>query len=622
MSLRIACLLLLPTLHAWSQDTLQTVPPSITVASPRNRSAAEAAYLRGAKLLQAGNYAAAEQQFSHATELNPARTDYVDGLLVAREHHVTSLLQQAAMERPLHPDTAAAMVNQARQLDSTNPRVTQRASPEAISAAPPPVRAERLAGTISLQPNTTAHSYHQRGDTRSLATQLAADYGLRAAYDADLPNKPLRLDADDVSATEALRILTLLSGTMLVPLDSRTFILAADTAENRKRYERVVEETFYLPGLQADQLKDFVSIAQQLLDIRQVAVAPLGGALVLRGPADRVDAIERIFADLLQPPDEVIFDLKLYVVEKSHVRNLGVVLPQSLNAYSLATEAQSVVSQNSTLISQLISSGVLSSNASTLEIAAYLVFVAGLGSSSLLQNSFLLLGGGLTTAAISAGSIPTINLALTESEARNLDDLQLRASDQQKAIFKSGTRYPIQTSLFSDIASSTATSLAGTTVNGVSLSSLLAQYLGTSSTGSGAVIPQVQYEDLGLTVTATPHVQRTGDVGLRLEVKLSALSGGSLNGIPILDSRQFVSDLTVHDGETVLMMSNTNRSESAAVTGLPGLSEVPGFQSTTNRNGTQSTSDLVLLITPHIVRHGHVRATGPYVPLTTRTGDE
>lgn len=597
--------------------------PTLAPIPARRRAQAEAAYLRGAKRMQTGDLAAAEHEFSRAITLNPARPEYTDGLLVSREHQVTRLLQQAAQQRPTNPLRADSLINQARKLDSSNPRVAQR---DAASAVPQtlsnPARQTRAAGIIKLKPDAGVHSYHERGDTRNLATKIAADYGLRVAFDPDLPTKSLRLDVDAVVFADALRILMLLSSTLSVPLDEHTFILANATTENRQRYERMVEETFYLPGFGTDQLKDFVSIAQQLLDIRQVSIAPLGGALVLRGPADRVDAVERVFADLLQGKAEIVFDLKLYSVDKSRVRNLGIVLPQSLAAFSLAAQAQSVVSQNSALISQLIASGVLPSTASPLEIAAYLIFVAGIGSSSLLQNSFLVFGGGATAGALSAGNIPTINLALNESDARALDDLQLRVSNQEKVIFKSGTRYPIQTSLYSDIASSTATSLAGVTVNGVSLSSLLASYLGTSSVGSGAVIPQVQYEDLGLTVTATPQIQRTGDVELKLEVKVSSLSGAAINGIPILSSRQFVSDLTVHDGETVLMISDTSKNESAAISGLPGLGDVPGFQSTTNRNGTVTSSDLVLLITPHIVRHAHTRAMGPYVPLAPRLGDD
>lgn len=605
--------------------TITTTKLLLPPVSAKHRSQAEAAYLRGAKHLQSSQFAAAEQEFAQAVVLDPVKPEYIGALELAREHHVTDLLQQAAQLRPLNAPGADRLIEQARALDSTNPRILQRdATPSSTALAQAsPVRHTRVASTIALQANSSVHSYHERADSRALATKIAGDFGLHAAFDPDLRTQTLRLDVDDLGFNDAIRILTLLSGTFFVPLDEHTFLLAANTPENRQRYERIVEETFYMPGFDAADLKDFVSIAQNLLDIRQVAVAPLGGALVVRGPSDRVAAIERVFADLLQGTDEVVLELKLYSVNKQHTRNLGITLPQSLNAYSLGAEAQGIVSQNSAIITQLIASGVLPSTASTVEIAAYLVFVAGIGgSSSLLTNSFLLIGGGATTAALSVGSIPTINLALSESEARALDDLQLRVSNQKRAIFKSGTRYPIQTSLFSDIASSTSTSLRNTTINGVSLSSLLASYLGTNSINSSAVIPQVQYEDLGLTVTATPHVLRTDDVSMRLEVKVTSLAGTALNGIPILDNRQFSSDLTVHDGATVMMVSDTTESETAAVIGLPGLSEVPGFQSTTNRNGTKITGDLVLMLTPHIVRRGHTGTRGPYVPLTPHPGDE
>ena len=598
---------------------LQTPGKPLPPVSAKLRNKATGAYLRGAKLLEMGAYPAAEQDFAQAVALNPAESAYLAALALAREHHVTSLLQQAATARPLHPTEADSLLAEARRLDPDNPRIVQRDT----AALADPMQHTQAAGPILLRAGKGKHDYHQRNDLRSLAQQIAKNYGISVVFDPQLAAQDVRLDVDGVGFEDAMRVFEAVSGTFFTPVDEHTVILATDTAENRQRYERVVEETFYLPGVPADQIKDYVSVAQQILDIRQVSVAPLGGALVVRGPADRVNAVERIFTGLQQGTSDVVLEVKLYSVDKQHVRNLGVTLPSSLSAYSLAAEAQSIVSQNSSLITQLIASGVLPSTASTVEIAAYLVFVAGLGSSSaLLANSFLTFGGGLTTGVLSTGSIPTINLALNNSEARTLDDLQLRVEDRQTAIFKSGTRYPIQTSLYSDIASSSASSLASTTVNGVSLSSLLASYLGTSSIGSGAVIPQIQYQDLGLTVSAVPRVLRTGDIGMKLDIKIAALSGTAINGIPILANRQFTSDLTVHDGETVMMISDTTRSESAAVTGLPGLSELPGFQSTTNRNSTTITGDLVLMITPHIVRKARNEMAGPSIPLVPRAGDD
>jgi general secretion pathway protein D len=599
--------------------------PVLPPVSAKQSANAESAYLSGAKHLRDSQFKAAEDDFAHALTLDPARPEYLAALALAREHRITELVQQSAQKRALDPVAADTLIDQARALDSTNPRVVQHTTLRPIAApGPPPVRTE-LAGAIVLEHNTTRHSYHQRSDLRRFTNQLAADYGVKLVLDADLQAPaPFRIDVDDVPYDDAMSIFAMLTKTMMVPLDAHTAIIALDTTENRTRLEHLVEETFYMPGYSADQMKDFVSIAQTIFDVKQpVALAPLHGFLVVRAPADVMDALERIFADLLLGSSDVVVDVKLYEVDKQHVRNLGIVLPQSINGFSLASETQSVISQNSALISQLIASGVLPSNATTSQIAEYLVLVAGLGSSALLANSFLVIGGGASTIVFSAGNVPTLNLALTQSDARVLDDVQLRATDREKVIFKSGTRYPIQTSLFSDIASNSSSSIAGLTVNGVSLSSLLSSFLGTSSTvGAGAVIPQVQYEDLGISVETTPRIQHNAEVGMHLEVKISALAGTALNGIPILTSRQFSSDLTVHDGETTMMISDVTDQETAAVDGLPGLSEIPGFQNTTNHNGSKVTGDLVLMVTPHIVRLGHPTGKGPYTPLNPRPDND
>jgi type II secretory pathway component GspD/PulD (secretin) len=592
----------------------ETTPPSarkVPEPSDRDKDAAEKSYLAGAKELRDGHFPQAEQDFAKALQRNPLKPEYVQALLLAREHHVTDLLHEAARERTTDPVSADALVAQARALDPSNPAVSQHVAPVIK-----PVRTERLAQSILLLHNASRHSYHLRADTKTLVQNIARDYGLEAVLDPDLQGKNLRIDVDDATFEEAMRVLGLVADTMYVPLDEHTILLAEDNAQNRQRYERLVEQAYFFPGYAADQLKDFVSIAQTILNIQKVSVDAAQNAIVVRGPADLADAADRIFTDLLAGDSDVVFDVKMYSVDHARTRNVGVVLPSSFTAYNIAAEAQSIVSSNSSLVQQLIANGVLPSGTSNLEIAAYLVFVAGVGGSANLTNTFFVFGGGSTQTGLTTTGSPTLNLALSTSDARTLEDVQVRAGNRQNAIFKVGMRYPIQTSLYSDIASSAAG--ANTSVNGVSLSSLLSQYLGTSSLGSSAVIPQVQYEDLGLTLTANPKIQWTGDIATHLEVKLTSLVGTSLNGIPILASRQFSSDLTVHDGDTVMMISEADSSETAAVSGLPGISEIPGFQGTTNKNGNKSTSDLVLLVTPHIVHQGHRAPRGPYISLQPR----
>jgi type II secretory pathway component GspD/PulD (secretin) len=152
--------------------------------------------------------------------------------------------------------------------------------------------------------------------------------------------------------------------------------------------------------------------------------------------------------------------------------------------------------------------------------------------------------------------------------------------------------------------------VSGLNVNGTSVSSLLQQYLGTSS----VTIPQVQYEDLGLTLDATPVVQRDGTVRIVLNLKLESLGGGSINNIPVLNSRQLSSTITIPAGQTALLASQVTTSETRDIQGIPGLSEIPGFQSTTDDNKQTSSGELLMTITPHVVREGGPRiASRPFL---------
>ncbi len=607
------------------QRVILPATPTISV-SARNRARADRLYLQGAKLLEGRQFREAEKTFSQAMTLDPTRQEFLQGLALAQEHRITSLLQASAQARGTNPAEADRLLAQARGIDPQNPRVVQHDEPASRVLAqlrlPSTKQAVALAGPIVLQPAAERHSFHVRGDRRDVAHQIAQAYGLVAATDVDLTAKPIRMDLDDVDYTKAMQVFGMAAGTFSTPLDAHTVLVAEDSAANRARLERLVEEVLPLPGFSAEQITDAANMVRSVFDLKQVSFEAQIGAIAVRAPADTLEAVNAVLADLLDTGSEVMVDVKLYAITAEKVRNLGVTLPSSLGAFNVLSEATSIVNANQTLVNQLIANGVIPAGTSNTLIAAYLVFVAGIGSSSNLSNTFLLLGGGLTQTGLTAGSFPVLNLALRQSDARELDDVQLRVADRSSSTVKSGTRYPIQTSLFSDIATSSTSSLAGISVNGTSLASLLSQYLGTSSLGSGAVVPQIQYEDLGLVLKAEPHVQRGGTVAMHLEVKITALSGAALNGIPVLQSRQFSSDLTVGDGETALMSSHVTESELRAASGIPGLNELPGFQSGTNHLTDIIRGNLVLLVTPHIVRHAHRAATGPYLPVQTRPEPE
>jgi type II secretory pathway component GspD/PulD (secretin) len=75
----------------------------------------------------------------------------------------------------------------------------------------------------------------------------------------------------------------------------------------------------------------------------------------------------------------------------------------------------------------------------------------------------------------------------------------------------------------------------------------------------------------------------------------------------------------VADGETTLIASSLSRQESAAISGIPGLSELPGFQTASGDKMTDTdSSELILLITPHIVRHRSNETAGPRIAFNQR----
>ncbi len=87
-------------------------------------------------------------------------------------------------------------------------------------------------------------------------------------------------------------------------------------------------------------------------------------------------------------------------------------------------------------------------------------------------------------------------------------------------------------------------------------------------------------------------------------MKIEALGGTSINNVPVLNSRALASTITVPTGQTVLLASEITKSEMRSLSGLPGLSDIPGFQGT-DHDTEKDTSELLITLTPHIVRVGH-----------------
>ncbi len=385
---------------------------------------------------------------------------------------------------------------------------------------PPDTVTATFAPAIELTPKPGKQSFHFRSTGQEVLRRVIEAYGLRMVDDGSLATKTIRFDVDDVDFAQAAHLLNLVTDSFMVPLDPVRVLVAKDTKENHTKYDRLSLETLRLPGLSPAEFSDMSNLAKNVLGIQQAAAQPEMGTLTVRAPASTLKALNKTLADLLDGKSEVLLDVKIYEVENTRTSLVGVQLPQTTTVFNVPSELNSVISGNSSLVQQIISSGL--ANAGDYAAIAAILIASGEVTSSILSQPFATFGNGLTLTGLASGGI-TGNLSLNSADTRSLDQVQLRLDDNAEGTIKSGTRYPIITSSYSSIAS-TSVSIPGITSAGLS-SVLSGLGISANSLSTAQPIPQVQYQDLGLTFKVTPRIERNDDVVLKLDLKIEALQG-------------------------------------------------------------------------------------------------
>jgi len=586
---------------------------------------AEQAYLDGARAVDRNDLPSAQADFARAVQFNPARQTYALAFSLTRERRIGELIQQAAAARIAGKAAQAdSLLTDARRIDPTSERVLEHTSTRDAAVDPAKIPQPEFAPAIELTPTPQPEPIDARGDVRQVITQVGSQFGIKSVFDDSVVARSIRFNPGPARFERAMPLLLKMGHLFAVPLDSKTQFVVADTPENRSQYVRQIEETLYIPAVTVPELNELVTIVKNIFDVKSVAASQKSGTLVVRAPESTITPLNYTIANLVDARSDIDMELKLFSVDRSRTRNTGTQTPTSVGAFSLAAEAQSLVSANQDVITQAISSGALTltGNATRdlLQEAAFLI-LGGFATDARLSNLVAVFGHGLTLFGVNLGSNATVNLALNSSDARALDDLNVRAGDKETTTLHIGSKYPVITSTFSSgISSSAASLLKGKTINGVSADQLLAQFGGA---GSSAVTPTITFEDLGITLKTTPTVLKSGLVGLHVDMKIEALTGASLDNIPVLASRVFVSDIIVNDGKTAVLLSNLSKTEASSVSGIPGLAELPGFRDTAaDHLGETSSSELIVLLTPHIVHRRSSVIASRVVPFETATPQE
>ncbi len=577
-------------------------PPKTKEPRSSDQRRAEKLYLESSKLFLNRQFDQAMQGFDRAAALDPSNSNYHLAALVAKSHEVTALIQEAAKDRLLNNEAGArAALTRALSLDPANFEASQHLdelADETVRAQPKSQyeqAASEIAGEDTILAGPAKQSFHLHNDRRQVIDQVFKAYGVKAMLDDSIQPTQIRLDLDDVSFADATHILGMATHTFFVPLDAHQVLVADDSRANRERLMPEESETVYLSGLSADEMTQVSTLAKEVFQAQQAQLSQSQHSLTLRAPASTLDAFNATMRSLIEGRSQVLIDVRMIQVAHTSTRNTGTQLPQSISAFNVFAEEQSLLSQNASLVQEIISSGLAASN-DPLAILGILI-ASGQVSSPLLTSGFALFGGGLTESALAPGAA-TFNLNLNTSDSRELDQIELRMEDGQDETIKEGERYPIQTASYGNL-SSNVPKIPGLTGAGSSsaLSSLL-----SSLTSSVPNVPMVQYQDLGLNLKVNPRVLRDGDVALSIDLKLDALAGSSIVGNPVLDNRAYSGVVTLRAGEAAVVATEMDKSQSLAISGTPGISEIPGLNDVSSKDLQRNYATLVIVMTPHVIR--------------------
>jgi general secretion pathway protein D len=312
-------------------------------------------------------------------------------------------------------------------------------------------------------------------------------------------------------------------------------------AAKRRIYDDIFLRTFYIENA---ELKEVETVVKTALGAQAKVVSnPTLGALNVIGTVDELALAERVIAGNDKSKGEVMVEVQILEVNRNRMREFGIGLANYRGSVAL----------------QPFGSGT----GETLDVRAHLL-------SSLNLSDFVV-------------SIPNrllVNFLQSDTNTRVLASPRLRAAEGKKTTLKVGTEVPVPVTTFT----SAQPNIGGTFAPATSF----------------------QYRNVGVNLELTPKVNANGDILLELAAEFSILGADAVvagTRLPTFLTRNVTGVLRLRDGETSLIGGLLSQQEGESTTGIPGMTSIPLIgKLLSNPSKRQETAEVVISITPHLVR--------------------
>jgi general secretion pathway protein D len=519
------------------------------------------------------NYEAAYDLYKQAYDLKPKDLRYRASFERMRfkaaatlVHHAQGLREEGKLQEALAEFQKAALIDPSlfiaqQELKKTLQMINDKENPPPQAAGPPGSIERKIreaGGPVELAPiSNTPLTIKATDDSKVIYETIGKIAGINVLFDPDYTSRRIKVELNGVTLQDALEITALESKTFWRPVTSNTIFVAQDNPAKRKELEQSVLKTFYLQNLsQPTELQDVVNAIRAVLDVQRVQQLLSQNALVVRGTPDQIALAEKLVEDLDKARPEVVVDIAVLQVSRDKSRTLGLSPPTSATV-----TLQSNI--NTTTTPTTSTTGVTTPTTTS--------------PTGLELNTLGSLNA--TDFQVSIGSA-NLSALMGDTDTKMLQNPQVRALDNQKATLKIGERVPVATGSFQP------------GIGGVGINPL--------------VNTQFQYLDVGVNIDVTPHVHSDREITLKITMEISSVVGqSSIGGIsqPIIGQKKIEHEIRLKDGESSLIGGIMDDSQTKALTGIPGLAQIPIlrylFGQVTQDNEQDET---IFAITPHIIR--------------------